>query len=410
VKMESNLTENEREFKKMTIDLGEALNLWTIDEFIGGGSRQFRTAFGLDYTIHSQDTGVQEKIEYKKENGTNICFTKAELKRFLITKDKPKEATRLCAILMSRRKNDKIAIGALYWSPKFLQILPKQAFHFNSNDIKKGTIAKLSLRGLDSFIKQNLENTLLEWEGNIATEFVNYKYYRIPEIMDWFFRKIQQTMKNPLEEEKKDYEACEYIEPTEIALRGKLDEVLLEIARISYRPLYLKDFKRQLPFYPQIWREIRKDKRGGKYIFGSELDEYLRGRLVSLQKRIKNFIAIWIDGYKLRSWWIDRQCTAGKYIPLQLITSEFLDILRQMYLKTGGRAEFTTMDIGKILKISQKRLRKIVRAGKGRESLEKNELIEVETVHSRKPVLYKLTKRCINYITRKDEFYNPDFI
>jgi len=63
------LTENERDFYEKVLLRGQNEGLWRINKFVAGGGLQERTAFGVDFIIRSQITGVILNIEYKLQTG-----------------------------------------------------------------------------------------------------------------------------------------------------------------------------------------------------------------------------------------------------------------------------------------------------------------------------------------------------
>ncbi len=390
-------TDTEVDFKTKLLKRGENEGLWRIREYVFGGSRMYRTAYGIDYEIISDKTGVLMPIEAKI--GKGIIFTNAECFRFQNSTAYPKEVLRLCTII-TKEKDPELANIVLYWSPSFFKILPNDAF----TPTPDGKAFHFSLAGLQDCISQNKENMLFFVESERAElgEYgVTYKGIPMNEAYNWLYSKIKETMRNPLEELEKEYKPCPKVIPIQTIIRGKIDKIIRSIIPKNYRPTYSADTIPYILADSSVKDKLKVEIEDDEEVFyfgGKTLSTYLRIRIKSITKKESaKYEVIQIPNYVGSSYGVKGR----EYIPLRAGSSHLLDILKEFY-DGKQKTKFLSAEVGNFLKIPVNAVASSI--WNHGEELVNNNLVIFETPPKPKPIKITLTKLCIEYITRSGRF------
>ncbi len=390
--MLTTLTENEREFYEAVLMRGEREGLWKVMPYVAGGAKEFRTAFGIDFMIQSQETGIVLNIEYKKT--PSLKLTLSQKLRFQTENDLPKQTSRLIALLQTRGRNEKKDSYrmVLYFSPAFVKILPEMAFKKTADGA-----FYMSFSGIEECLNQNLDNILFTMaRGKLGSAHAHYKSIEHNEAFEWVYEKLKGTMKNPLEEEMRHFEPGAYNRPIVEILSEKGVELIKKFIWQSYRPIFGEDLLEAIEKDIFIAKSI-KTIDSVKYIGGLTLAEWIDKRLLYMEQTDENIVRINIEGYPISQWGLKRH----NYIPLSKGASHLLDLFKIMLVKTR-RTNYTSAELRTTLNIGEKILGSAI-AHSGVE-LERKNLVKFYKRISH-PTLINITKLGIKYIKRK--YKNP---
>jgi len=370
----------EKYFLLMVLIRGELEGHWKVYRWVAGGDMTRTRAYGLDFIIQSQSTGVVILIELKSH--LNIFVTESQWFQFQELDDLPKTIRRLCVFIPSKDSN--YITKVFYWSPNFFKSIPLDAFGEPTVNKERN----LRLRGLGPLIEQNMYNCLFEiTAGEFGDAGVEYRPISMEEAHEWVYKKQIEDILDPSKEARRVYQA----HPLRPPLHQRVIAMLLEVLEESYRPLYVEDFTQ---FYEKAFPKYLSHNVRGQLktrILNTDISTYTYSQLGKLDG------VIVFTKYRVRSYGLLKY--QQNYIVLSKGASNYLDILKQGWEITGKKS-FTTQDLIPFAQnYSDFAHRGII--VKFREELEIAGLIQysVELVDGRNRGIVTLTDKCIKYFT-----------
>lgn len=383
------MTPSEEEFFEKVLKRGELEGWWYIKRWASGGSRSGRTAYGIDFIIQNQQTGVEIEIEVKETASPH--FTYAQRRKFLDEKDMPKTAIRLCVIHPSNTQD--YVVKVCYWSPNFFKTIPLDEERWKNPSFFEDTVFRWA--GLGDCVKQNMENTLFNLiSGDFGYWGARYELMPLENAYDWIYRKLIATIQNPLEDSNKKYVQCARV----ASFPDMIKEVLMEVLNESYRPLYVSDF------LPTVQENFPEEVSPNLYIRGEEAGGYISHQLRDIRKIDSEVIVIPLKDYSFNLYGLKKY--QEFYIPLKKVTSQLLDVLKAAWMKTGDN-NFTMRELSKIAKLSEEKIREWMRGG--RDELIEKKLIKFYPSRGRGTGLGKtlsiieISDKCIEYFSWKEK-------
>jgi len=414
------LTENERNFYEKVLLRGQNEGLWRINKFVAGGGLQERTAFGVDFIIRSQITGVILNIEYKLQTG--FWITKSQQDRFLHSNDLPDEASRLIVLTQKTKTVDGIKeiikdeiIWAVYLSPTFLKVLPNEAFTLHQAQRSRraefpSERVTMSIVGLEECFKQNRNNVLADMKRNeFGSVGARYFSMKLSEAYKWVYEKLKKTMLDPLEDEKRNFVKYKFNSDITIDAEGKrlirnkllvhTEKLIKSIIKCSYRPLFPEDLMNLLAQDEILVNHIYQINNQ-RYIRFSPTDgcklalaRWISQVIAQQTKTDGELIVIRINNYVPRQYGIKNRV----YFPLKKGSSQMLDLFKRMYEETG-KATFTIEEFMNRMAIKRTFIQQSLFSWKS--ELHENNLIKI-IKKGRKINLIQMTELCMTYIMRK---------